>query len=340
MPADSQRSASALQVEFGPGELWASASSLSYAAAAIFSRVASLTVHPLVAPVVRLIPIAVVSWGEVFRSGLDLARLRPSAKDFFGWRLVFVMILGGTLTTVVGTVGYFYALRIGGVVLTQPVLATNILWSALLAAVFLREPLTRKMLVGLLIAVSGVALLGYGRAISGGAASGTLVAIPLALIPAVAWAGASNCTRYALIKGVDKFTILAVGYVWAIAVLLLYVILSGQGQLITSLTLSGVGTLIVAGLLTGAAQITLAQALSLTTVASAATINGMNPVLAAIFAALLLKEELTALMIAGTVLTVLGVIFVQLTKERISTAEVETEADGPLQEKSEGIHNG
>jgi drug/metabolite transporter (DMT)-like permease len=314
----------ARRVDLGPGELWAGVSSLSYAVAAIFSRVASLTVHPFVAPALRLLPVAALAWTQVVRVKKDVARLRPSAPDFFGWRVVLVMLLGGTLTTVIGTVGYFYALRIGGVVLTQPVLATSILWSALIAALFLREPLNRKMVIGLLIAVSGVALLGYGRAIDGGSAAGTLVAIPLALIPAVSWAGGGNCTRYALVKGVDKYTILAVAHTWAISLLLIFVFVSGQGNLITGLDLGGMGTLILAGVLTGAAQITLAQALTFTTVASASTINGMNPVLAAVFAALLLGERLTGLMIMGTVLTVIGVIFVQINKERVSSPEALT----------------
>lgn len=247
--------------------------------------------------------------------------MRPSAPDFFGWRVIFIILLGGTLTTVIGTVGYFYALRIGGVVLTQPVLATNIMWSAIIAAIFLREPLNRKMVVGLIIAVAGVALLGYGRAIDGGAATGTLAAIPLALIPAVSWAAGGNCTRYALVKGVDKYTILAMAHTWAISVLLVFVLVSGQSELLTGLDLGGMGTLILAGMLTGAAQISLAQALSITTVASASTIGGMNPVLAAVFAALLLGEHLTLLMIVGTILTVIGVIFVQITKERMPSPE-------------------
>ncbi len=305
------------RVSFGPGEFWALVSSLSYAVAAIFSRVASLSVHPFVAPALRLIPVASWAWIRVVRSGRELPRLRPSAADFFGWRVILVMLLGGTLTTVVGTVGYFYALRAGGVVLTQPVLATSILWSALMAAAFLREPLNRGMLLGLLIAVAGVGLLGYGRAAGGEVEASVLVAIPLALIPAVAWAGGSNCTRYALTQGVDKYTILSIGHTWAISLLFVFLLVSGRGGLITAVDAASLGTLLLAGLLTGAAQITLAQALSLTTVASASTINGMNPVIAAVLAAVLLGERLNLLMILGTLLTVIGVVYVQLTKETV-----------------------
>jgi len=73
--------------------------------------------------------------------------------------------------------------------------------------------------------------------------------------------------------------------------------------------------------LTAAAQISTAQALSLTTVASVTTISGMNPVISSILAFILLGEELNLLMAVGTVLTVTGVIYVQLSKVKPSTED-------------------
>jgi drug/metabolite transporter (DMT)-like permease len=231
-----------------------------------------------------------------------------------GWRTLLVLLAGGTLMTVVGTVGYFFALREGGVVLTQPVLATNILWGALIAAAFLKEPLSKSMTVGILLAVLGVALLGYGRTAGGEVPSSVLLAIPLALIPAVAWASSASCTRYALVRGVDKYLAIAVSGTWAVIILTGVVFLIGRGPAFWTTGWQAFGTLLLAGLLTAAAQISIAQALSLAPVASVTTINGTNPVLATILAFLLLGEELNPLMLVGTVLTVVGVVYVQLTK--------------------------
>lgn len=327
MQAEGQSAEKARRVAVGPGELWASGSAMAYALAAIFSRVASVSIHPFVAPGLRLLPVVSVAWFRVLRAPAELRRLNPRAPSFVGWRVLAVICLGGTLTTVVGTVGYFYALRTGGVVLTQPVLATSIFWSALFAAIFLGEALTRKMLVGVVGAVLGVAMLGYGRSVGGDVPASVLLALPLALIPAVAWGAGSNCTRYALTKGVDKYLILAVGNAWAIVLLFTVLLVIGRGGLIAEVSLPALGSVLLAGVLTAAAQITIAQALSFAAVASVATINGMNPVLSAILAFFLLGEPLNALMIAGTVLTVIGVVYVQLTKVDVASPAVVESGD-------------
>lgn len=322
MPSRSTQSASTRLISFRPGELWAFGSSVSYAASAIFSRVASVAIHPFIAPALRLLPLIGLSWVKFFRSRNKIKQQNSASKTVLSFRVFLVIILGGTLTTVVGTVGYFYALRIGGVVLTQPVLATNILWSAVIAAIFLHEKLNRKIVAGLVVAMVGVALLGYGQAISKGTDNASLIAIPLALIPAVSWAGGANCYRYALINGVDKYTTLAVGSTSAILVLFITVLITGQSNLFTTIDLKGAAIVLIAGIFTGLAQITLTQALSLTSVASTMTIIGINPVLAAIFATLFLGEQLTTIMIVGTILTVIGVVLAQIKANVISEIDI------------------
>jgi drug/metabolite transporter (DMT)-like permease len=143
-----------------------------------------------------------------------------------------------------------------------------------------------------------------------------LLAIPLALIPAVAWASAASCTRYALVRGVDKYLAIAVSGTWAVIILTGVVFLIGRGPAFWTTGWQAIGTLLLAGLLTAAAQISTAQALSLAPVASVTTISGTNPVLATILAFVLLGEELNPLMLVGTVLTVVGVVYVQLTKSK------------------------
>jgi DME family drug/metabolite transporter len=316
MTIENQKERLAQRISWGSGEGWAVVSALSYALTAIFSRVASQTVDPFVAPVFRMLPVLTIAWVQAMRSRQGGLRIRPGTAGFMGRRTLLVLLMGGTLMTVVGTVGYFYALREGGVVLTQPVLATNILWGALIAAVFLKEPLSKSMTVGILFAVLGVALLGYGRAAGGEVPSSVLLAIPLALIPAVAWASSANCTRYALVRGVNKYVAIAVSGTWAVVVLTGVVFVIGRGSAFWTAGWQAIGTLLVAGLLTAAAQISTAQALSLAPVASVTTISGTNPVLATVLAVVLLGEELNVLMLVGTVLTVVGVVYVQLSKSK------------------------
>ena len=301
---------------FGPGELWALGGAVAYALTNIFSRVAVVAADPLAAPVFRLIPTLAISWTQVGRSQARWSGLRPSASDFVGWRTIAILFLGGALGSTVGTVAFFFALQVGGVVLTVPALATNILWSAIIAALFLKERLNAHMIAGIIAAVLGVALLGYGRSAGGELVPGALAAIPLALVTAISWASAANCTRYALTRSVDKYLAIAISQTFGIALLIVVLFASGRGALLWTTSFSAIGLFLLAGILSAIALICDAHALSLTTVASTLTISGTNPVFSTILAMLFLGEELKPLMAVGTVLTVAGVLFAQLSKEQ------------------------
>jgi drug/metabolite transporter (DMT)-like permease len=285
-----------------------------YALTNVVSRAAVVVADPLAAPVFRLLPTLAIAWTQVARSGARWRTLRPSAPDFVGWRAMLILFLGGALGTSAGTLTFFYALQVGGVVLTVPVVATYVLWSAIISVVFLKERLNARMVVGILIAVSGVALLGYGRSAGSAIAPGALAAIPLALVTAIGWAASANCTRYALARDVDKYLAIALAQTCGLVVLLGGLFVSGRGALLWTTALSAIGLFLLAGILSAIAVICDAHALSLTTVASALTISGTNPVLSTILAVLFLHEELKPLMAAGIVLTVAGVLFAQLSK--------------------------
>ena len=302
----------------GAGEAWAFGGAIAYGLTNIFSRIASVSVDPLAAPVFRLVPTLTISWAQVGRSRARWSTLRPDAADFVGWRTMGVLFLGGALSSAIGTATFFLALQVGGVVLTAPVLATNILWSAIIAAVFLGERLNRRMLTGIVVAMAGVALLGVGRAEGNQVVPEALAAIPLALVTAVCWATAANCTRYALVRGADKYLAIALSQTFGVLVLIAFLVVTRRGPLLWTTALSTIGVLLLAGILSAVALICDAHALSLTTVASALTISvGTNPVISTILAVILLGEELKMLMAAGTVITVIGVVYVQLTKVKV-----------------------
>jgi len=300
----------------GAGEAWAFGGASMYALTNIVSRAAIIAADPLAAPVFRVLPTLAIAWTQVARSHARWTTLRPSAPDFVGWRTMLILFLGGTLGTSVGSLAFFYALQVGGVVLTVPVVATYVLWSALIAVLFLKERLNARMVIGIIIAVSGVALLGYGRSAGNPVTSEALAAIPLALVTAIGWAASANCTRYALTRGVDKYLAIALAQTCGLAVLIAGLFASGHGAVLWTTSLGAIGLFLLAGILAAVALICDTHALSLTTVASALTISGTNPVLSAILAVLFLNEEIKPLMAAGIVLTVVGVLFAQLSKEQ------------------------
>lgn len=324
------------RVRFGLGEVWALGSAGGYALTNIFSRIAVVAADPLVAPIFRSLPTLAIGWTRVIRSGQAWARLWPSSAAFVGWRVVLILLLDGTAGTTVGTLAFFFALQTGGVVLTTPVLATNILWSAIIAALFLREPLTTKMTIGILVAVAGVGLLGYGRSAGSDVLPGALWAIPLALLTAIGWASSANCTRYALTHGADKYLVVALSQTWGIVLLLGIVLVLGRGALLWTTQPGTIGLFILAGTLSAIALYAGAQALSLTTVASVSTLNATNPVMSTILAVLFLGEELNLLMALGTLVTVISVIAIQLSKRQPDTV-AEPDVLEPLPEREAAV---
>jgi drug/metabolite transporter (DMT)-like permease len=232
-----------------------------------------------------------------------------------GWRVFFILLLGG-VTTALGNVAFFYALQMGGVVLTAPVLATLILWSAIFANVFLKESLAPKMVIGIVVAALGIATLSYGRSATEQVSSDALPAVLLALSAAAGWAATSNCQRYALKRGVETHLTIAAGQSGGVLLLIGLLCLTGRGALLWRTDLKTVGLFALVGILGTMAMVFVTYALSHTTVASASTISGTSPVLAMALAVLFLGERLNWLMGIGTALTILGVIFFQLSNSR------------------------
>lgn len=296
----------------GPGEGWAFAGAVSYALYNLTSRIAIDTGDPLVAPVFRMIPTLAFAW---HKSRHSWSQLRTSAAEFMGWRVLLLLLLGG-VTTTLGNVAFFFALQIGGVVLTSPVLATLIVWSALFGAAFLNESLAPRMLLGVVIAALGIGTLSYGRSTGGEVSLQTLPAVLLAMSAAAGWAATSTCQRYALKRGVETHMTIAAGQTGGVLLLIGLLFLLGRGALLWSTDLKTVGLFAVVGVLGTMALVFVTYALSHTTVANASTISGTNPVIAMTLAVLFLGERLNWLMGLGTALTVVGVIFFQLSKVR------------------------
>ena len=96
MSIESQREGRSHRILWGSGEGWAAVSALSYALTAIFSRVASQTVDPFVAPVFRMLPVLTIAWTQVKRSRQGGSRIHPASADFMGWRTLLVLLAGGS----------------------------------------------------------------------------------------------------------------------------------------------------------------------------------------------------------------------------------------------------
>jgi DME family drug/metabolite transporter len=303
------------RIRLGRGELWALGAALAYALYQVFLRVAVRgdELNTMVGATVQAIPVLLFS---VAMGWIVKRRDRGTVSPLSDWRLIGALIVNGLLLFVVATPLLFAALREGGVLITSPLTGTQVIWSALLAALLLRERFTSTMALGMVVSVIGVAALTVGR--SGGIQlSGTWwVAVPFALGTAFCWALAGVLLTYCMRRGVDRFQVLAIPTLLGVGVLNAYLLLTGDIGLYPSTPVDVLMSLLVAGTFSAAALVCLTTALALTTVASAATLNSLQVALAPLMAWLFLGEELKPLIGIGILLILVGVIVVQRAMEK------------------------
>jgi len=304
-----------VQKRLGKGELWALVAALAYALNNIFVRIAvrDHDLNYMMGVGLRATPIFLFA----LLMGMGAKRRNSQAVSPIGdWRLAAMLVGYGLLTFVIANPLLFAALRAGGVLVASPVTGTQALWAALIAALFLREPLNRTMIGGMVVTVVGITMLAVGQ--SGGASVSPTahgeawwLAVPFALGTAFCWALSGVLVTGAMRRGVDRFWALAIATGSGIVVLNLYLLLAGDIGVYTTTPLPTQASLLLAGLLNTVALVSITTALSLTSVASATTLNSLQIGLAPLFAWLFLGEQLGSLMAAGILLIVVGVIVVQ-----------------------------
>ena len=213
------------RIHLGKGEVWALAAALGYALYQVFLGVAMQgEVDNSVAATVQAIPLLLfaTAMGWVINR-----RGKQTTSPFSDWRLIGALVCNGLLLFVVATPLLFESLRKGGVLITSPVLGTQVLFAAILAALLLREPFTRTMALGMVISVVGVFALTAGR--SGADLSPTWwLAVPFALGTALSWALAGVLLTYTMRRGVDPFQAVAIPTIVGIVVLNGYLLVTGQ----------------------------------------------------------------------------------------------------------------
>jgi drug/metabolite transporter (DMT)-like permease len=303
-------------IRLGRGELWALGAALSYALYQVFLRVAVRgdELNDMVGTTVQAIPILLFS---VAMSWFVKRRDRGMVSPLSDWKLMGALVANGLLLFVVATPLLFAALRLGGVLITSPLTGTQVLWAALLAAIMLRERLTHTMVLGMVVSVTGIAVLTWGR--SGGAELGDRwwLAVPFGLATALCWSLAGVLITYDMRRGVDRFQVLAIPTLVGLAVLNATLLLTGDIGLYASTAVDVLLSLLVAGTFSAVALVCLTTALALTTVASATTLNSIQIALAPLIAWLFLAEELNLVIGLGIALILLGVIVVQ--RARLAT---------------------
>lgn len=299
-----------MNARFGRGELWALGGALGYALNHVFLNVA-IHGHELdyrIGATVQAIPLlvfALAMWPSARRR--DPQVVSPLAR----WDLAASVIANSVLMFVLAAPLLFAAFRAGGVLVTTPVTGTQVLWSALLATVLLGERFTGRMALGMLVSVAGVTILAIGQSGDAALSPRWWLAVPYAAGAALCWALGGVLLTYAMRHHVDRYQALAVFVVVGIVLINVLLLLTGRMGAYATTPAPVYLSLIGAGVFNTAALAGVTTALSLTTVASATTLNSLQVPLAPLIAWVFVGEQMNGLIGLGILLVLAGVIVVQ-----------------------------
>jgi drug/metabolite transporter (DMT)-like permease len=307
----SQQRGYANQARIGHGELWALAGAFCYALSNVFSGAATrgYALNPLLGAGMRALPTLflclALGWG---------GRKGPAGLLLADWRIFGALAASGLAVFVSGGTLLFMALRLGGVVLTTPITGTQVLWSAVIAALLLRQPLNRKMAFGMLISVVGVSLLALGRGGTWTLSAHWWLAVPFASATAVSWALSGVFVAYVLGRGVDRFQAMALSALIGVLCINAVLCIGGNMGVYGSTPRGVLWRLLLAGTLGMAGLLSFISALAHTTVASANALNSLQVGLAPLVSWIWMGESMNLSMGLGVALIMAGVIVVQVTK--------------------------
>ena len=293
------------------GEPWALGSVLGYSAANVFDRIAVVHADPLIGPLLRGLPSLLLGIFLVWRNR-TLDQLRPGSPRYVGRRAILPFLVAGVLSTI-GLFVYYFAIRVGGVVITIPVLETYVIWGTLVAWFFLGERIRARALVGVGLIALGLVALAVGQ--RGGQSISPLWywAIPLALFTAVTYGISGVLWRDGQLRGAHHSTAILSHSLTSMTVALIGLAALVRWSALVATSGRDVAALLTSGVLSGVVGIySMFIALRRMTVARVYALRALTPLVAALFARFFLHEYLSPFMLASILLVSLGVALTQI----------------------------
>jgi len=303
--------------QLGTGERWAIVSAIAYTIVNITLRAAAPSIDATVGSLVRLVPLLVVAWAVVLRSGAH--EYRPRDGSFLTWRLIGINLGAGLISFVVGNILYFQALTHGGLGITiGGVQGGSVLGGILLGIVLLREWPTRGQAAGAALIVAGLVSIAIARTSSvdelwwlgllfaGGA--GTTYAL------------AHVASHYVQSRRPLIFVVLSgstLGGAIPLSAIVLARVAGGETLLVDA---QSVAAVLIAGCANAVALTALAMALRHAPIASVNTINSSSIVFSFVASVLVFGESGSAPMVLGIVLVTIGIVVAQVRRRQRPSA--------------------
>lgn len=293
------------------GEPWAVGQVLGYASANIFDRLAVTHADPILGPFLRGLPSLFLGCFLVWRNH-TLDQLRPGSPRFIGRRAILPFVLAGVLSTI-GLFVYYYAMRIGGVIVTIPALETFVIWGTVFAWIFLGERFRGLVLLGLGLIVGGFVVICVGQLRGQPISPLWYWAIPLATFTALSYGISGALWRDGQLRGAHQSTAILVQFIASIVVAMGGLLVLGRLSALREAAWRDIHALLASGVLSGIVGIyCMFTALRLMSVARVYAFSALTPLAAAIFAAVFLHEYLSVVVLAGILLVSVGVALTQI----------------------------
>lgn len=297
------------------GEPWALGTVLGYAAANTFDRFAVINADPLVGPFLRGIPSLLLGIVLMWRNR-TLDQLRPGTSRFIGRRAILPFVWAGFISTF-GLFLYYFAIQLGGVVITVPAQETYVIWGTLIAWLILGERVHRYAVVGVILIFVGLVILSLGQQRGQAISAHWYWAIPLALTTALTYGVSGVLWRDGQLRGAHQSTAILLQFVTSVAVGLAGLFVMGRGSLLFSTSSRTLMALLTSGVLSGVFAIyCMFTALRLMAVARVYAFSSLTPLVATLIARLFLHEYVNLIMLAGIVFISTGVILTQVFRPR------------------------
>ncbi|MCC6179288.1 MAG: DMT family transporter [Chloroflexi bacterium] len=293
------------------GDLVSLAAALGWASTTVMARHISRSMPAVWYNALRIIiasvgMLALLPWtlGQT-----DLSRVNP---------LAFVFLFGSVLCGfALGDTAFYEGMRRIGVARAAPIAGCHPLVTALLAVLWLGEPVTLWLVGGVVVIGVGVWLITTDQAPtspSAGLVGSFAAGVGLSLVAAVGWAISTVIVRPAL-QEIDAVLASTLRLPVAACVLLLVANRLGRldGRKLV-LTRDTAGWLVVSGILTLFSATLFLWSVDLIGAARTAALSSASPIFSATMAVLWLGEVLTVRLVLGMGVSVAGVLLIALTR--------------------------
>lgn len=232
----------------------------------------------------------------------------------FAFLLLFISVLTGFAF---GDTAFYEGMRRIGVARAAPIAGCHPLVTALLAVIFLNEPVTIWLVAGVIVIGAGVWLITTDQAAtspSRGVQGSLVIGVVLSLSAAVGWAVSTVMVRPAL-QEIDTLLASTIRLPVAGVVVLLAATRMGRvdGRKLV-ITVNTMLWLLASGILTVVSATLFLWSVELVGAARTAALSSASPVISAVIAVTLLGEHLTMRLALGMAISVSGVMLVALTR--------------------------